>query len=145
MRYRRARRIRRDTAADKHLGDNVSWQQVPGAAIADIRLASFSSGVSRDLEAILATVAERKLTGAVLDLRNNPGGELDEAIEVASQFLRGGDVLLEKDRRGATQHDKVQPRMALHRPSPWWFSSMTGRQAPRRSLRAPSRTHGEPG
>ena len=89
--------------------NNVSWEQIPGAAIADIRLASFSNGVSRDLEAILASVAERKLTGAVLDLRNNPGGELDEAIEVASQFLREGDVLLEKDSGGATQHDKVRP------------------------------------
>jgi carboxyl-terminal processing protease len=88
---------------------NVSWQEIPGAAIADIRLATFSNGVSRDLRKILSLVAERRLKGAVLDLRNNPGGELDEAIAVASQFLREGDVLLEKDSRGNTQHDKVQP------------------------------------
>ena len=88
---------------------NVSWIQIADGAIADIRLATFSGGVARDLEAILATVTERKLKGAVLDLRNNPGGELEEAIRVASQFLSQGDVLLEKDSRGTIQHDKVQP------------------------------------
>jgi carboxyl-terminal processing protease len=88
---------------------NVSWLQVPDGAVADIRISTFSGGVARDLETVLGAVAERKLKGAVLDLRNNPGGELEEAIRVASQFLSQGDVLLEKDSRGTIQHDKVQP------------------------------------
>ena len=88
---------------------NVSWLQIGDGEIADIRIAAFSSGVSRELETILATVAERGLKGAVIDLRNNPGGELREAVEVASQFLANGDVLLEKDSQGAIQHDPVRP------------------------------------
>ena len=33
-------------------------------------------------------------TGVVLDLRGNPGGLLTEAVEVASQFLDGGESIL---------------------------------------------------
>ena len=38
--------------------------------------------------------------GIVLDLRNNPGGLLDQAVAGASEFLKGGNVLLEKDSDG---------------------------------------------
>ena len=40
------------------------------------------------------------MTGIILDLRNNPGGLLDEAVRSASQFLPGGNVLLVKDAQG---------------------------------------------
>ena len=36
----------------------------------------------------------------MLDLRNNPGGILDEVVRAASQFLSGGNVLLVKDAQG---------------------------------------------
>ena len=40
------------------------------------------------------------MQGLILDLRNNPGGVLDESVAVASQFLTHGNVLLIKDARG---------------------------------------------
>jgi len=40
------------------------------------------------------------MTGIILDLRNDPGGLLDEAIGVTSQFLSNGNVLLEKNAKG---------------------------------------------
>ncbi|MCA9869571.1 MAG: S41 family peptidase, partial [Anaerolineae bacterium] len=43
-----------------------------------------------------------------LDLRNNPGGLLDEAIGVASQFLSSGNVLQEQDAQGAVQDVPVR-------------------------------------
>jgi carboxyl-terminal processing protease len=79
---------------------NVTWQQVPGTSVADIRIAAFSQGVSADLEKVLAQVQQAKMTGIILDLRNDPGGLLDEAVGVSSQFLKSGDVLLEKDAKG---------------------------------------------
>jgi len=39
-------------------------------------------------------------TGIILDLRDNPGGLVDEAVAVASRFLKTGNVLLEKDVKG---------------------------------------------
>jgi carboxyl-terminal processing protease len=49
------------------------------------------------------------MTGIILDLRNNPGGLLGEAVSVASQFLKNGNVLLEKDAQGKTTPVAVQP------------------------------------
>jgi len=89
--------------------DNVSWKPLPGYPFADVRVAAFSRGVTTEVRAALQQVEQMKLAGVVLDLRNNPGGELHEAIGVASQFLRTGDVVLEKDVRGRVVHDTVEP------------------------------------
>jgi len=87
---------------------NLSWKPFPGYPYADVRLAAFSRGIADELRAALLKVEDMKLQGVVLDLRNNPGGELDEAIGVASQFLTGGDVVLERDARGRVTHDPVE-------------------------------------
>jgi carboxyl-terminal processing protease len=88
---------------------NVTWEALPGTMIADVRIAAFSQGVSGDLEKALAEVQQQKMTGIILDLRNNPGGLLGEAVGVASQFLKNGNVLLEKDAQGKTTPVAVQP------------------------------------
>jgi carboxyl-terminal processing protease len=79
---------------------NVVWQQVPGTTVAHLRIVAFSKGVTDDLKRALAEIQQQGLTGMVLDLRSNPGGLLDEAIGVASQFLASGNVLLEQDAQG---------------------------------------------
>jgi len=53
-----------------------------------------------DLRRALEEINHDGLNGIVLDLRNNPGGLLDETIGATSQFLKGGNVLLVKDSRG---------------------------------------------
>jgi carboxyl-terminal processing protease len=89
---------------------NVTWQQIPGTTIADIRIAAFSQGVSGDLENVLTQVKQAHMTGIVLDLRDDPGGLLDQAIGVSSQFISSGDVLLEKDAKGNITHIPVQKK-----------------------------------
>jgi len=79
---------------------NVTWQQLPGTTIAHVRVASFSQGVTSDLQQALREVQQHQLTGVILDLRNNPGGLLDEAVGTASQFLKDGNVLQEKNAQG---------------------------------------------
>jgi carboxyl-terminal processing protease len=88
--------------------DNVSWQPIPGSPFADLRIAGFSAGVTKEVRAALQAIQDAKLKGVVLDMRNNPGGELGEAIGVASQFLPSGDVVLEKDAKGGITHDAVR-------------------------------------
>lgn len=78
----------------------VSWQKVPGTSLAHLRVASFDNGVTKDLRAALQQIQDANLNGVILDLRNNPGGLLDEAVGVASQFLSGGVVLQAKDGKG---------------------------------------------
>ncbi len=79
---------------------NVTWHQLPGSKLAHLRIASFNHGLTADLRQALAEINRRALNGIVLDLRNNPGGLLGEAVGAASQFLKDGNVLLEKDARG---------------------------------------------
>ena len=88
---------------------NVKWQRLPGTTVAHVRIASFSKGVTEDLRKALKSLREEKLTGLILDLRNNPGGLFDEAVETASQFLSSGNVVLEMDARGRIRSVPVQP------------------------------------
>jgi carboxyl-terminal processing protease len=82
---------------------NVTWRMLPGTTIAHVRIAGFSQGVTADLKSALQAAQQQGATGLVLDLRNDPGGLLDEAIGVASQFLSDGNVMLEKNAQGETK------------------------------------------
>jgi carboxyl-terminal processing protease len=80
--------------------NNVTWRMLPGTKLAQLRIAAFNKGVAADLRNALSEIQKEQDTGLVLDLRNNPGGLLDEAVACASQFLKGGNVLLVKNARG---------------------------------------------
>jgi carboxyl-terminal processing protease len=96
---------------------NVTWIMLPGTTIADIRIAGFSQGVTDDLRTALQQIQAAGATGMILDLRNDPGGLLSEAIGVASQFLASGNVLLVKDAQGNEQAVPVQSGgLALNTP-----------------------------
>ena len=59
-----------------------------------IRLTRFSGHTAEDLaEALKKAKAKGEIKGIVLDLRNNPGGLLDQSVEVADMFLRDGDIV----------------------------------------------------
>jgi carboxyl-terminal processing protease len=65
--------------------------------------------MTADLRAALAQIRRSGLSGIVLDMRNNPGGLLEEAVGAASQFLAGGNVLLVKDAHGKIKPIPVKP------------------------------------
>jgi carboxyl-terminal processing protease len=88
---------------------NVKWQRLPGTTVAHVRIASFSKGVSNDLRQGLMAIHKEKLSGLILDLRNNPGGLFDEAVGTASQFLGSGKVVLEKKGKGEVRPVPVRP------------------------------------
>lgn len=67
--------------------------------IALVTVRAFTRGVGRDVRNALAAAGRRQAGGVVLDLRDNPGGLLDEAVDVASVFLDGGPVV-SYERRG---------------------------------------------
>ena len=64
-----------------------------------LRLAHFSATTAAEVEHALATLATSPTQGLVIDLRNNPGGVLDAAVEVADLFLDDG-VIVSADGRG---------------------------------------------
>jgi carboxyl-terminal processing protease len=89
--------------------NNVSWQRLPGTDIAHVRIAIFSDGEADDLRKALLDIKRQGVKKIILDLRNNPGGALDEAVGTASQFLSSGNVLWEKDAAGKLTPLPVQP------------------------------------
>lgn len=59
-----------------------------------IRIAQFQEKTADDLQKALASFDEAKLRGLVLDLRNDPGGLLDQAVKVSEQFLDEGKLIV---------------------------------------------------
>jgi carboxyl-terminal processing protease len=74
------------------VSSDVSFD-VPASGVGRVRVAAFTRGSSRDVRKALAALRAKKVTGLVLDLRGNPGGLLDEGVQVASAFLDGGTVV----------------------------------------------------
>ncbi len=87
----------------------VDSKRLPGD-IGYVSLSEFSRGASSKIaDAIRSLEAEGQLKGLILDLRDNPGGLLDEAGMVASQFIDKGTVTVEREKGGKEQALEAQP------------------------------------
>lgn len=65
------------------------------------RISSFQASTTRDYrKALRAATREQPLKGLVLDIRNNPGGLLDQAVKIADIFLDQGVIVSTKGRDG---------------------------------------------
>ena len=68
------------------------------------RINSFQAATTRDFrKALRAAAKENPINGLVLDLRNNPGGLLDQAVKIADIFLDSGIIVSTKGRDGREQ------------------------------------------
>jgi len=64
-----------------------------------VRITNFQSTTTRDVrKALNKTLKKQPLSGVVLDLRNNPGGLLDQAVKVADVFLDEGVIVSTRGR-----------------------------------------------
>jgi carboxyl-terminal processing protease len=74
-----------------------------GGDIGYIRISSFSEQTGDELKKAIGDIAKQipsqNVVGYVLDLRNNPGGLLDQAVSVSSEFLARGEVVSTRGRR----------------------------------------------
>jgi carboxyl-terminal processing protease len=67
-----------------------------------LAITRFAEATTADVTAALGQLrAQRALGVLVLDLRNNPGGLVDQAIAVADQFLDGGTIVTIRGRKGS--------------------------------------------
>jgi carboxyl-terminal processing protease len=72
-----------------------------GQGFAYLKIGGFADTTGADLRRAIETIehdAGQRLRGVVLDLRNNPGGVLDAAVEVSDAFLDGGLIVRGKGR-----------------------------------------------
>jgi len=83
--------------------DIISLQSVKGLFLepgfAYIRITNFQGKTTKDVKKLLAELEqEKQIKGLILDLRNNPGGLLDQAISISDIFLNQGLVVYTKGR-----------------------------------------------
>ncbi|RAI60995.1 S41 family peptidase [Roseicella frigidaeris] len=80
----------------------VVRSRLEGNDVAYIRLTSFNEQTDVNLRRALQTLRQQApngLKGLVLDLRNNPGGLLDQAVQVSDEFLDKGEIVSTRARR----------------------------------------------
>ena len=87
----------------------VSWALVPGTTTALFAIDQFSNGAADDMVEGLQAARSAGATRIVLDMRGNPGGYVNEAVGVASQFLTSGLVYIERNAAGDTTEHPVSP------------------------------------
>lgn len=80
-----------------------------GPLVGRITVPSFTRGVGAEVRSALAGLRAQRAAGVVLDLRGDPGGLLDEAVQTASAFLDGGLVVSYARRDGHGRRLEASP------------------------------------
>lgn len=79
----------------------VQSRMIEGTKVGYVRLSEFGATAPEELRSALQQLMAQRPSSLILDLRRNPGGFLPVAIDVASQFLNPGEVvLIEKGKDG---------------------------------------------
>lgn len=73
--------------------------------LANIKITRFGDDTSREFAQAVRTAKSRNSKGIVLDLRNNPGGYLDSAVDMAGRLLPEGKVVVIEESRGGEKEE----------------------------------------
>ncbi len=94
----------------KDLGDGIFYA----------RITSFQERTSKDLESVLDAAVKKGANALVLDLRNDPGGLLSQAVAVSDMFLDKGQLIVytkgrqqNQDLRFTAEHNSDLPRLPM--------------------------------
>src|SRR6266571_533069 len=87
--------VAQNSTLSKHATDKVAY----------VRISQFGDNTNDEWLKATNTIRseldkDKSIKGIVLDLRNNPGGYLSDAVYVASEFIKDGNVVLQEDRNG---------------------------------------------
>lgn len=81
---------------------SVNWSMKPGN-IGYINITTFGNDTSQKIVEAANDLKKQGAQKIILDLRNDPGGYLDSAVVVVSQFVPEGKLVVEERHHGATQ------------------------------------------
>lgn len=80
---------------------DLAFIEKNGKKIAHLELHKFGGRTDKEWIAKVAEIIAARPAGVVLDLRNNPGGYLDGAVFVTSEFLSTGDIVKQEGRKSS--------------------------------------------
>lgn len=97
--------IRVETVLGDRRNEHDAWNFIYSNRndIAYIRMTSFSRDTASELRQAIEQAKQQGMKGLVLDLRFNPGGLLESAIEVCDMFIKEGRIVSTKDRGGRSR------------------------------------------
>jgi carboxyl-terminal processing protease len=100
--------------ADKPLSFDIIRDEIPRKSVQDsfwvnpgiahLDIESFNENTSREVETNIQNLGEQNIKGLILDLRENPGGLLNEGVAVAERFLQKGQTIV--SHRGRSSPEK---------------------------------------
>jgi carboxyl-terminal processing protease len=106
--------------AEKPLIFNIIRGEIPRFSVPDgfwlkpgvayIHVTQFNENTSKEMQDKLKKMGERDVKGLVLDLRDNPGGLLNEGVYVAGHFLKKGELVV-------SHHGRTSPNKNYYSPS----------------------------
>jgi carboxyl-terminal processing protease len=92
---------------------SVSWMMLEDDT-AVIRLSQFTSGAGDDVQDALQEAQAAGAEGIVLDLRNNPGGYITEAIKIGSTFVPEGSTVFVSQFRDGSREEHTATDQDVH-------------------------------
>ena len=93
----------------------ISSSVSQGEKIGYVRITQFGEKTPKEFDASMAQLGKEGATALVLDLRDNPGGLVDAAVEVVSRFVPGGTLVVATEGRkvGSTQQKYLSRNVNL--------------------------------
>ncbi|CAH2214964.1 S41 family peptidase [Tepidibacter aestuarii] len=88
--------IRLKTVKSEVLEDNIGY----------IRITTFDEQTAGEFKAQLKQLQDKNISGLILDLRDNPGGLLDQCQEITDELIGEGTIVYTRDRKGKTKYLK---------------------------------------
>ncbi len=105
--------LRRGADGQKELNFDIVRDEIPRKSVADafyvrpgvayLQIKQFNENTSAEMEQNLRRLKEDQIKGLVLDLRGNPGGILNEGVNVADHFLKKGQAIVSHRGRASAQ------------------------------------------
>lgn len=98
--------LERDTIVVKSVEYNLKTSP-DGKKIGYIKLSRFGERTDEEWNEAVRNALADSVEGIVLDMRNNPGGYLDGAVSIGSEFIEKGDVVKQENSQGQQRGYKV--------------------------------------
>lgn len=98
--------LTRDTIIVKSV-EVIFKDTASGKQIAVIKLSRFGERTKEEWERGVSDILSKNPQGLILDVRNNPGGFLEGAVFISSEFLESGDVVLQENAQKIRSSFKV--------------------------------------